>query len=317
MASMNEPNRPAEPAPRRFILLVPVDFSACSRYALEHAIRWASRATAELHILHVMEGGAETARGAAGEVAHRKHELEQMVAGQLAILDQSAPPTVAVSYHVSIGHPANVIVGLAERIDASAIVMGSHGRSGLRLLVVGSIAARVIRTAPCPVICTKLNAPLADPGAPIICPVDFSETSRRAFDSAVAIATRCGAPLQLLHVYQAPATSGPDSFVTFPTVLDELRLAANAALERLAAEARAAGVLVAARTQLGSPALEIVRAARGLRAGMVVMGTHGRTGLGHVFLGSVAEKVVRSAPCAVLTVRLAAATHVPALEAAL
>jgi nucleotide-binding universal stress UspA family protein len=132
----------------------------------------------------------------------------------------------------------------------------------------------------------------------ILHPTDFSERSRQAFELAGQMARAAGARLIVLHVTR-PADRVRDE-TPFPPDPDLLAQAARAELVRLAAPAaldRAEG-----RLREGDPVTEILRAAREIPADLIVMGTRRRTGLGRLLLGSVAEQVVRRAPCPVLTV---------------
>lgn len=139
----------------------------------------------------------------------------------------------------------------------------------------------------------------------ILHPTDFSRASAPAFRRAVALARACRAPLVVLHVMTPPSPFIGEG--TPPSSYAELLiLARRSAKRRLAAVlARARRGRVRARAIFveGLPAERILRAARRARADLIVMGTHGRTGLSRVFMGSVAERVVRESPCAVLTVR--------------
>jgi nucleotide-binding universal stress UspA family protein len=117
------------------------------------------------------------------------------------------------------------------------------------------------------------------------------------------LARRFAASVTLFHVHQVPSYLYPDGVMPVPsTVLQDLERSIVAELDRLAAMLRAEGISVETQHVIGSPVHEICHAAAELDADLIVMGTHGRTGLRHVILGSVAEKVVRRAPCAVLTV---------------
>lgn len=140
----------------------------------------------------------------------------------------------------------------------------------------------------------------------ILHPSDFSSASRPAFTRAVALARGAGAELLLVHALDVVVPLGPDGYIS-PRVWDDLlrsaRTAARKRLDRLAARARAAGVRVATLLVEGQPYQAITRAARGRRADLIVMGTHGRSGLSRLFLGSVAGRVVATAPCPVLTVK--------------
>ncbi|MGC4114975.1 MAG: universal stress protein [Myxococcales bacterium] len=139
----------------------------------------------------------------------------------------------------------------------------------------------------------------------ILCPVDFSEPSRRAMQVAAQLAKEHGAELLLLHVYQAPGVSFPEAtFLAGDEVLQQLVDMVLKSLTEWKAEAMKAGAAdVSTHTAMGTPYAEILRFAEKLDCDLVVMGTHGRTALARVFIGSVAEKVVRHAPCPVLTVR--------------
>jgi nucleotide-binding universal stress UspA family protein len=139
----------------------------------------------------------------------------------------------------------------------------------------------------------------------ILVPTDFSEGSAAATEQALTLAHAFEASVTLLHVYQVPAYVFPDgsTFVAGPEVAARIEREAE---DAIAAAARSAeqksGVPVLTRTAIGAPFEEILRAARDFD--LVVMGTHGRTGLRHLILGSVAERVVRQASCPVLTVRV-------------
>jgi nucleotide-binding universal stress UspA family protein len=139
----------------------------------------------------------------------------------------------------------------------------------------------------------------------ILCAVDFSEPSREALHYAADLAARFGADLVLLHVYQLPGYAFPEGIVLAgPEVLADLLGRIDASLQSWRTEAVARGAnRVEITTAQGAPWSEIVRTAGEGGYDLVVVGTHGRTGLGHALLGSVAERVVRKAPCPVLTVR--------------
>lgn len=137
----------------------------------------------------------------------------------------------------------------------------------------------------------------------ICCALDFSETSRLAMAKAAEMARHCGAQLTLIHVHEPPRGS-PDLLVP-ARALEELAavdLARDLAVWKEEAEHLATtGVRTALLT--GEPATEILRYARDHAADLLVLGTHGRTGLKRLVLGSVAERVMRQAPCPVMVVR--------------
>jgi nucleotide-binding universal stress UspA family protein len=140
----------------------------------------------------------------------------------------------------------------------------------------------------------------------ILVPVDFSPHAERAFGYAMALAQRFGATLGLLHVVEDPFVTGAwNSEVSVPNVGELLEgLIANAErrLATLRQSAAALGVTAETALMTGAPAHAIVEHAKEGGFDLIVMGTHGHTGLSHVIMGSVAERVVRKAPCPVLTV---------------
>ena len=141
----------------------------------------------------------------------------------------------------------------------------------------------------------------------ILVPIDFSPASDAALQYARALADKFGSSLQLLHVIEEPTVSSDfvaDGFAPGTDGIREALLAqARASLSRLVNATDRAHGLVRVDVVMGAPASAIVDYARATGAHLIVMGTHGRTGLAHLLMGSVAEHVVRTAPCAVLTAR--------------
>jgi nucleotide-binding universal stress UspA family protein len=140
----------------------------------------------------------------------------------------------------------------------------------------------------------------------ILVPTDFSKHSENALAYAAAFAEKFDAELYLLHVVQDLALFVPEAVTVAPPVtppVEQLTAAVREALDRVIDSHHLRRFTVHAEVREGSPFYEIVRFAKEQEIDLVIMGTHGRTGLIHVLLGSVAEKVVRKAPCPVLTVR--------------
>jgi nucleotide-binding universal stress UspA family protein len=139
----------------------------------------------------------------------------------------------------------------------------------------------------------------------ILCPIDFSDASRAALEAAAEVAKRYGAKVALFHAYPVPGYTFPDgSFVASSKMLDELSEQAQRHLEEWKAIAEGLGIAqVEIATAIGEPAHEILAFAKAQKADLLVLGTHGRTGIQHALMGSVAERVVRRSTCPVLTVR--------------
>jgi nucleotide-binding universal stress UspA family protein len=137
-------------------------------------------------------------------------------------------------------------------------------------------------------------------------PIDFSEYADQALAYAIRLAGTLAARLTLLHIMQPLPMAGVDMGVTLPaTYLQEVEAEVQRSLEAALARVTAAGLTGERVILCGVPFQEIVDTAKARQVDLIIMGTHGRTGLLYVLLGSVAEKVVRLAPCSVLVVRKA------------
>jgi nucleotide-binding universal stress UspA family protein len=138
----------------------------------------------------------------------------------------------------------------------------------------------------------------------ILVPTDFSAHADIAAEFAVGLAQKFGAEICFLHVYDIPTYVLPDgAILPAPDVVGNLISDVEDNLERVRARYAAEGVRVSVEMRQGVPLPQIVKFAQDYESDLIVMGTHGRTGIEHFLIGSVAEKVVRKAPCPVLTVR--------------
>ena len=139
----------------------------------------------------------------------------------------------------------------------------------------------------------------------ILFPTDFSETSDHALQYAVALAEQFRARIDMVHVVEEVAITQHISVTLVDTgeIIEHLVADAKKRLAGYEKDHVPAGIKTKCTTLRGTPFLEVIRYAREHESDVVVMGTHGRTGLAHVVMGSTAEKVVRHSPCPVLTVR--------------
>ncbi len=136
----------------------------------------------------------------------------------------------------------------------------------------------------------------------ILVPHDFSDTAEYALRYALTLAEKFGARVTVLHTYEIPAYSYPEAFVTSVESTVQIEGAARKALEAVFARAHRPDVAMDMVLRRGTAWTEIGAVAREMNADLIAMGTHGRRGVARALLGSVAEKVVRTAPCPVLTV---------------
>lgn len=283
------------------------DFSGCSREAFGAACSLARGPGAHLYVLSVVEpvllaGPTGQSRGPSlpavlppDTPAHRK-EIE----GRLHTYYPADAP-IAVDYLVRDGDASREILRAADEVDADLIVVGTHGRSGVDRLVCGSVAESILERSSRPVLVVRAPGVTlqAMPIRLILHPTDFSASSWPALGVARALARANGAKITLLHV--APAEVLPGGTFYAPADLGPER----EALARLRDETARAGLEGSVQTRFsqGDPVTEILRAAEELRCDLIVMGTHGRTGLRRLLMGSTAESVIRKAACPTLVVK--------------
>ena len=301
-------------APSR--ILVPVDFSASSAAALKMAYRVAGRFGARIHVVNATVVPPVVEPGLAVKLAtHRSSTTLQALALSSAREDLAAlmkahpaPDGIEVTHEVQYGLPLEVIEFHARQHDL--VVVGTHGRTGLDHLFVGSVAERVVRHIDRPVIVARTST---NGIRQVLIAVDFSNASRAAFVFGRRLAQRFGAEARLVHVVPSiPALERAELMVVgagdepMVALHDYARWRAHEELQHFLSSMTGCRD-VAIEVRFGDPALEIIEAAQTTAADIVVMGTHGHTNWAWVGVGSVAERVVRQAPCSVLTTRWAAA----------
>jgi nucleotide-binding universal stress UspA family protein len=290
--------------PRR--ILVPTDFSRCAASALDLARHVARHLAAEVHLVHV-----RVQLDTPQLDDERQRQLEELLATadegtRRRLEDEPGEPETGVALRTHLVHGVSapeVIVALCSELGCDLVVMGTHGRKGLRHLLLGSVAERVVRTSPVSVLTTHSRAgPPTEEIGEVLVPHDFSTHSMTAVEAAVGWCDALGAAMTLLHVVE-PVVH-PDIYavdVPLDHSLESLQERSRDALLELA-EQISGPRSVECLVHTGAAGDAIVRVAAEREVGLVVMGTRGLTGLGHLFLGSVAETVLRSCPAPLLTV---------------
>jgi nucleotide-binding universal stress UspA family protein len=288
-------------------ILVPHDFSPASDAALRRAVRLAKAAQGRIHLLHAY---AWPVRGVmpyemtipAGVADGIRAGIEEKLAELRAGVEREG---VAATSEVSAETAVEAVVAAAEKLGAGVIVMGTRGLTGLKHVVLGSVAERTVRLAPCPVLAVKDD----DGGTAVrkvLAATDFSPTGEHACAVAASLAKQLGAELHVAHAFDIPLTVVTPYEVTIPdSLIRDSRAAARKKLDATAAGLRSQGLEAQTHLTEVPAAPAIADLARELAADLVVIGTRGHTGLKHVLLGSVAERTLRLAPCPVLTVKSA------------
>ncbi len=240
-------------------------------------------------------------------------ELMKQATRALAELKaRAADRGISICTRIATGIPSKEVLAAAEAEDADLIVVGTVGKTGLEHVLLGSTAERIIRAAPCPVLAVRTERSGVEPQTGggrssaaldrIVIPVDFSDCSLDALEYAVLVAQRAKASLMLLHVLE-PVSYGLDFTLAFPASREQLRESITKRLAGISAALDAVHVKSEYAVRGGLPNDSILETARIHSADMIVMGTHGRRGLGHALYGSVAESVLRKSRCPVLMVR--------------
>ncbi len=292
-------------------ILFPTDFSECAESAFTHAAYLADRHKAELHVLHVEEEGGLTLADHLDDLRITPDEIAEQLrlpADSTGRLEADEP--VAIIEAEERGEKAGpIILHYAEKHDIDLIVLGTHGRRGVRRFMLGSVAEEVLRLAPCPVFTVRHREDRSVWAMKtILAPTDFSENARRATRHAAALAETYGAELKLLNVINVASltTSAPPLLGAFDVSPATMMNAANEALQRQVADLTEEFHLISpveCYATVGSPASDILDFTIENDVDLIVMGSHGRSGMARFVMGSVAEKVIRNASCPVFTVK--------------
>ncbi|PKN32178.1 MAG: hypothetical protein CVU63_20110, partial [Deltaproteobacteria bacterium HGW-Deltaproteobacteria-20] len=294
-------------------IIVATDFSEPSIEALREADRLAQGMDSEVFVFHAVPNLVRANPLFPHKNIEDVFQLPAMMDRAADAVDELIAKHMRSDHtnvHVLVdtGWPDTALMRKAEEIGADLIVVGSRGFTGLKHVLLGSVAERVIRYSHCAVMVARASPS----GGRILAATDFSDPALPAIDAAVQIAKRRGAELTVMHSLGVRSSSlswAASPFGGGPIVPDEqairdARIAATQLIETSLGEFGAVG---SAFVGDGMPEDDILRKATVLPADMIVLGSQGRTAINRVALGSVAETVARTATCSVLVIRLATA----------
>ncbi|MEO8289262.1 MAG: universal stress protein [Chloroflexota bacterium] len=299
-------------------IMVPLDGSKLAEMALPHAVAMAQANLYGITLVRVVPQPAisnstawvfapatDVWEGWADEVKAEANYLEKVAVGLRA-------KGVDVNIKMLEDDPASALVGYAERHpDVALIVMSTHGRSGLSRWLFGSVAERVLHTSPVPLLLIRSSEDVELPAAmdvpvykQIVVPLDGSVLGGQALDQAMVLANTFEATLTLVSaVPETPTYTEVISPPAIPTEWEDETDKITDYLEQTSTRIRAEGFAVKTQLEYGPPAEAILGVADRSHADLVVMATHGRSGLSRFWLGSVAMKVVQASSRPVLLVR--------------
>ena len=296
-------------------LLVPIDFSPASMRMLDYAAAFAKRFNANVHLVHVYPPDEAALVPGAGDLI--RQTAEELFNDQLLPVHRKQVRSfLPQNYHVRSGIAYQEICELAREIQADLIVLATRGHTGLKRVLLGSTAERVVRMAPCPVIVIRQKKqksravsrptkgkPVEFDVRKILVPVDFSQCSLAGAMHAALIAKTLDATVCFIHVIYPPGPVLADRVTGEISRKTELERAdARLNMEAFMKLDFLRGIKCESEIRTGYPIDEICSETSRPDIDLVISSTHGRTGLDHMLLGSVAEHVVRYAECPVMTV---------------
>lgn len=300
-------------------IVVGTDCSAYSATAMRAARAYAEADGAELHIVHAIRKPTRLS-ALFSSVTHENDEKEvhAMADFEKSALDalqkhvsdvfKDTPAFLSkVTCFVDVGEPGACLVNRAEYLDADLVVVGHRGETNLENMLLGSVADRAVRYAKCSVLVARSeHTPMG-----VVAATDFSDPSMPALQTAAVLAGRYQTPVTFVHSVQTGAgflhtITDPQQAALSPVLQNQQNWQANESnLAKIAEEiGQENKITVQHRTTSDDPAAAIVKTAEETNADLVVVATHGRTGLKRLTLGSVAARVIETAPCSVWTVRI-------------
>lgn len=295
-------------------ILCPIDLSELSLRPLAHAAALARWYKARLTVLHVVPTFEPIpARSASLDgLAHGLYTVsrEEILAELRRAVDDAGAGSLDVNLVAEAGDASRTIVDQTLKDSADLVVLGTHGRGGFERLILGSVAEKVLRRAPCPVLTVPPHATTTVPPEVrfknILCAMDFSPSALQAFGFALDLARQADGVVTVLNVIEWLPEDEPLVFARFnaPEYREHLVDDARQRMQALIAGESRTSSAIQDLVLHGRPHREILRLAVDTPVDLIVMGAQGRGGLDLRLFGSTTQSVVRAAPCPVLTVRI-------------
>jgi nucleotide-binding universal stress UspA family protein len=296
-------------------ILVPLDGSSFSEHALPLALNVARSSGAMLQLAHVHVADAHRTNDGTFDAQQRERERAYLA---------SVADRLATAWHGPIetrlldGPVAETIAVYAESHHCDLVVMTTHGRGVLSRAWLGSVADRLVRQLPMPMLLVRPHetdpADIANPPSinHVLIPLDGSELSECIVPHALALGRLTGAKYTLVQTLELPIIGyGLAPYAPAAYEIDALMQEAQQYLEHVATGLRAEGLQIHTEVFVGPPAMTILDYARAHAVDLIALETHGRTGTARLFLGSVADKIVRGADVPVLLHRPPSKTTAP------
>ena len=265
-------------------LLIATDGSVFSKSAVREAVNLAKICSGKLYVVSVVKTNLEYESIVPQIVEKEEEKMRQHLESVKDRASKEGVDCEIISHRSE--EPYQDIVDEAEKNQADMVIMGTHGRTGLKRLMMGSVTAKVIGHATCNVLVVPLDAKIKCGN--ILVATDGSKYSEAAASEAIGIAKRCGGSLTVISVASSDAEI----------------LSAEDYVKEVSELAEKEGIKTDGLAVKGIPYKAIVDASKRKRADLIVVGSHGRTGLERLLMGSVTERVIGHSESAVLVVRV-------------
>ena len=286
-------------------ILAGADVSVPSDHAIDRAAALAAQHGAKLILVHaVADAPASDDKDVALQLGEVTAAMQMEVTRRLtAKVEELRAQGIETEIETPQGPAGEVVAQVARDRAVDLIVVGTHGHTGISRFLLGSVATAILRHAPCDVLVCRGNAGNLPFRRPLVA-MDFSAASKRALRHTARLA-QPNAPIELLHAWELPTGSWGASFFgvdRFPwsQIRDAVVQTAKRKGEKLIAESAALGHPLHLDLVQGAPTPVITHAAERGGYDLIAVGTHGHGGFRKLLLGSVAEGVIRHAPCSVL-----------------
>lgn len=292
-------------------ILVPLDFSPASVQALDYAVSMAKQFRAAIHLVHVYPPDEASSAAGAGHLLLQSAEAIERLNEELTGIHRKHVPTFRPeNCHIRAGRPYEQIINLAREINVDLIALSTRGHSGLKHLLLGSTAERVVRNASCPILVVRKRKQKSKVTRKsftirtILVPTDFSQCALAGIKYAAFLARTLGATLRLFHaIYPYTNYVFVDrAGVRLSGLAEAVEETARQEMDALKQMDFLRDLPVQTEILPGAAVDEICATASDRDVDLIVTSTHGRSGLKHALIGSVAEHVVRYADRPVLVV---------------
>lgn len=292
-------------------IVVPLDGSTIAEGVLPYAHTLAMSVSVPVHLFQVIDPDTLKSSVPSQQVHHVSTDNKEDDISYLKRIAASFSSPTAVSCSIRVGKPAEAIIELAARESGTLIAMATHGLSGIQRWLLGSVAEKVLQGASNDVLLIRavdhrINSNISRGFKRLVIPLDGSELAEEALLRGVELAKKMNLEVILLRIYLMPGVAYPTgSYAPDWKLLDqEMRQKAGEYLEGKAGQLRNKGLQqVSFRVLEGNTAEKIIEVTQENSESLLVMCTHGASGIGRWLLGSVTERVVRHSNTGVLVVR--------------